>query len=385
MSMAKYFKLVGTCAGIQVFPGFPGEDDTERKLNMKIKIFLYPVLILILVAVTAGCSLLDGMQTTGNQTNTTQTGVNTSAVSTVEPSAAENNETQQTAVQTETTQQGKVKTIKVTLYFSAEDNSTLKKEEREIQVTDGAVLKACVLALIEGPKTQGLRSNIPEGTKLLGVNLKDKVAIVDFSKEFAAVNGNAEITERFSVVNTLTGIKGVDRVKIRVEGKDLTGPSGKPFGEMGPVALDTGGVPAATEEKVITLYFGNSNADKVIAEMRKVEAVKGEPPEGTILTELIKGPRTEGLHPTIPSGTKVLSVKTVDGLCTLDLSREFVDNSPGGTASEAITINSIVDSLTELDSVKKVQFLIEGKKQKVYTHVVFDKPFSRNAEFIGKQ
>ena len=43
------------------------------------------------------------------------------------------------------------KTVKVTLYFPTEDNSALKMEEREIQVNNGAILKACILAWQTGP------------------------------------------------------------------------------------------------------------------------------------------------------------------------------------------------------------------------------------------
>ncbi len=136
------------------------------------------------------------------------------------------------------------------------------------------------------------------------------------------------------------------------------------------------------EKKVITLYFGNSYADAVVPEKREVEIKKGDSLEKIIVEELKKGPVSETLSPTIPKGTVLLSAHTENGICTLDLSREFVDNSPGGTAGEAMTLNSVVNSLTELPDVKKVQFLIEGRKRDVYTHAVFNEPFSRNEGII---
>lgn len=137
--------------------------------------------------------------------------------------------------------------------------------------------------------------------------------------------------------------------------------------------------------QTITLYFGNSNANKVVAEKREVEVSKGQLIEEVIFLELMKGPTTTGLHPVIPKGTRILSVTTKDGICTLDLSSEFVDNHPGGTAGESMTLNSIICSLTELSNVKKVQFLIDGQKRDYYTHSVFDQPFERTADMIGKQ
>jgi hypothetical protein len=96
----------------------------------------------------------------------------------------------------------------------------------------------------------------------------------------------------------------------------------------------------------------------------------------------MKGPEESGKTAVIPQGSRLLSVETIDGVCRLNLSSEFVDNNPGGTASESVLINSIVNSLTELSYVEKVQFLIEGEKREVYTHAVFDLPFERNEDFI---
>ncbi|HEX2944887.1 MAG TPA: GerMN domain-containing protein [Clostridia bacterium] len=290
------------------------------------------------------------------------------------------------AVDEETSQSSAVnsKTVKVTLYFPKEDNSGLKTEERDIQVVDGAILKACILALGEGPKTEGLRNPIPEGTKLLGISVHDKVATVDFSNEFQKTNGLSEITTRFSVVNSLTGISGIEKVRIHINGEEMIGESGMPLGEIGPVTLDENGMPVAGEMKTVTLYFSDSNAEYIVGEKRDIAVEDGDTVEEAVLRELFKGPLTENLWDAIPDGTKLLSVSTRDGLCTVNFSREYVDNSPGGTASERMAIMTVVDTLTGLDGIKKVQFLIEGKKREIYTHAIFDKPFSRDEAIIAK-
>ena len=340
--------------------------------------FLMFVAMLVMIS---GCSLFKDTSVSKTQDDNVITTDNPDTI------AAEVQEPTNTGDSTQMagTTESNVKTIKITLYFATEDNSAVKKEIRDVQVKDGAILKASVQALIDGPQTAGLHKTIPDGTVIRGVNLKNKVAIVDFSKEFSSANGIAEVVKRISAVNTLTGIQGVEKVKILVEGKDLTGPSGKPYGEMGPAALDSDGLPIPGEMKILILYFGNSNADKVVAEKREVEITKGESVEKTIFLELMKGSVNKGLYPVIPQGTRILSVKTKDGICTLDLSSEFVDNHPGGTAGESMTLNSIVCSLTELSNVKKVQFLIDGQKRESYTHAVFDQPFERNADMIGKE
>jgi hypothetical protein len=140
--------------------------------------------------------------------------------------------------------------------------------------------------------------------------------------------------------------------------------------------------PVKTKEVSLTLYFPNANADCVVVEERVIKVEEGVQIEKVIFDEMLKGPQGEGKYPVIPHGSRLLSAETKDGICQLDLSTEFVDNNPGGTAFEAALINAIVNSLTELPQVNKVQFLIEGKKREIYTHAEFDKPFERNEGFI---
>ncbi|GAE87569.1 GerMN domain-containing protein [Acetivibrio straminisolvens] len=161
---------------------------------------------------------------------------------------------------------------------------------------------------------------------------------------------------------------------------------------VNPQDTNAAGVPQNTnpavqnpaEKKTITLYYSNSNADKVVAEKREVEISKNTQIEKIVFEELQKEPKTEGLYAVIPNGTKLLSASTEGGICTLDLSKEFVDNSPGGSAGELMTLYSIINTMTELPGIDKVQFLIEGQKRDVYIHAVFNEPFKRNEEVIGK-
>lgn len=355
------------------------------------KKILITILLLVLAFTFSACSLFNDADNTGTRSdnNAPNSTAATDDKAANEQSAASNEGSALDSQTDSTSATGK--TINVTLYFASEDNSALKKEERGVQVIEGAILKACVMALIDGPKTEGLRKTIPEGTAIRGISIKDNVATVDLSKEFGNTSGLDEVVARLSIVNTLTGINGIEKVKMRIEGNDLIGPSGKPFGSMGPALLDANGNPVPGEIRTITLYFSDSQAMFVVAEKRKIlldnaaeETSGGDSLEKLVFLELMKGPTGKNLYATIPKGTKLLSIKTENGLCTVNLSSEFVDNSPGGTASESMTLNSVVNSLTELKGIQKVQFLIEGKKREIYTHAIFNEPFSRNEKSISK-
>jgi germination protein M len=95
------------------------------------------------------------------------------------------------------------------------------------------------------------------------------------------------------------------------------------------------------------------------------------------LEQLIAGPKEEDHYATIPPETKIMDVTTTsDGVCYVNLSQEFVTKHSGGSTGELLTIYSIVNSLSEMENVEKVQFLIEGEKVEAFKgHVDFSTPF----------
>ncbi|NLD48704.1 MAG: GerMN domain-containing protein, partial [Clostridiaceae bacterium] len=266
------------------------------------------------------------------------------------------------------------KNVRMKLYFPTIDNSRILSEEREVKVKDDAILMAALKALIAGPERTELRNAMPDGTAVLSVKKENNTAVIDFSEEYGKVNGLDEVVERISIVNTLTEITGVEKVRILVAGKDLIGPSGEAFGELTRVLLDSQGYPKTSGEKPLTLYFSDQQAEYLVPEVRNVQLKDGETTDkviSAIIEELKKGPVTDELGAVIPEGTRLLSAKVKDGICTLDFSKDFVDNNMG-SAGEMMTLYSIVNSMTELPEVNKVQFLIEGKTREVYLHSSLD-------------
>ncbi|MEW6446613.1 MAG: GerMN domain-containing protein [Bacillota bacterium] len=123
---------------------------------------------------------------------------------------------------------------------------------------------------------------------------------------------------------------------------------------------DISSQPAEIKVKV-TLYFSDKQAMYLVPEEREV--IKGNQSlEEVILNELIKGPRNPKLVKTIPDGTKLLSVRVVDGVAYVNFSKEFQTKHWGGSAGETFTLYSVINSLAKLEGIQKVQFLLEGEK-----------------------
>lgn len=113
--------------------------------------------------------------------------------------------------------------VKLTLYFGDAQGVHLLPEEREVIRGDHTLPELVLWELIKGPRLPDLSRTIPEGTRLLAVNVKDGVACVDFSLEFQSKHWGGSTGEAFtlnSVVNSLAMIQGIDRVQFLLEGEN---------------------------------------------------------------------------------------------------------------------------------------------------------------------
>jgi germination protein M len=97
-----------------------------------------------------------------------------------------------------------------------------------IPATEG-IARAAMEELLAGNLAEGVSSAIPAGTRLLGISIKDRVATVDLSSEFATGGGSASSFYRLGqVVYTLTQFSTIGAVLFQVDGRTVTtfGPEG---------------------------------------------------------------------------------------------------------------------------------------------------------------
>jgi predicted transcriptional regulator len=104
------------------------------------------------------------------------------------------------------------------------------------------------------------------------------------------------------------------------------------------------------------LYFIND--EQLISETRTIKIEKLETELSTV-QELKSGSKIEAYQTPIAEDVEILSVKTIDRICYVSLSDKFLIDS-----RERLYLNvmSIVNTLTELDSIDYVQILVDGKK-----------------------
>lgn len=145
------------------------------------------------------------------------------------------------------------------------------------------------------------------------------------------------------------------------------------------------------EKLQVRLYFADQDGAKLVREIRYIDmndAKQGTDQQATLLVkELVKGPSNLTLKATIPKGTALRSpVKVENRAAIVDMTKEFVDNHPGGKDAEEMTIFSIVNTLTELKDIETVKFLINGKTQKEFKGgFLLNNAFPRNEAMIDRK
>jgi spore germination protein GerM len=131
----------------------------------------------------------------------------------------------------------------------------------------------------------------------------------------------------------------------------------------------------------VTLYFanedyietGDESLEILIPERREIETREDKLGEA-IVRALMEGTESEKAQTAIPSTSTLNGVEIIDGTAFVDFAR---DGMYGGSLQEGLTINQIVASLIELDSVDSVQFLIDGEiEESLMGHYIINKPLT---------
>lgn len=141
---------------------------------------------------------------------------------------------------------------------------------------------------------------------------------------------------------------------------------------------------AEPEEITVTLYFSDEQAENLVPEARVMRKGKESLPE-LIIKGLIAGPKQAGHYKTIPETARLLSVRVEDEVAYVNFSQEFQTDHWGGSAGDIQTIYSVVNSLTELENIEAVQFLLEGEvEEAILGHVDTSQPIKRDASLLKK-
>lgn len=112
----------------------------------------------------------------------------------------------------------------LTLYFLDSETNSLKSEGK---LVDSSLLlenpyKTIVQCLLDGPKSETLKSAFPKNTRIIDANLTQNCVTLNFSEEILNFEDD---TQKYniinSILNSLTQLTEVNSVKILVNGETI--------------------------------------------------------------------------------------------------------------------------------------------------------------------
>jgi spore germination protein GerM len=132
-------------------------------------------------------------------------------------------------------------------------------------------------------------------------------------------------------------------------------------------------------ELAIKVYYADSQGEYLVGESRTVSS---ENKYADALYELMKLPVDSSLNRLIPDTTKINSVEVEEGIASVDLSENFVEDRIVSDTVDILLVYSIVNTLTEFPGVNSVTFYIDGVKLDILGELDIKGPNYRKSDLI---
>jgi len=226
--------------------------------------------------------------------------------------------------------------------------------------------------IIDGKKSNiipnGFRSIIPSGTSINDISLEEGVLTIDFSKELLEVKSNFEEKMIESIIYTLTSIEGIDKVIIKVEGKQL---ERLPYSKkIIPTILDKDyGINKSYELVSIndiesyTLYYVNSyNDNYYYVPVTKYINNNSQDKIKVIIEELSTSPVYESsLMSFLNVSTKLLNYEIIDNTLKLNFNNMILNDITSNNILEEV-VYTVGLSMSDNLGVEEIVFLVENEE-----------------------
>lgn len=256
---------------------------------------------------------------------------------------------------------GENKEKPVQLFYLNMDVTKISVEEYIPEAEGGIELAVELLEKLQSEPEYGeLRQSIPSNVTINGCSYNGYSLVVDFSEEYYNMGMTEEVLTRAAIVKTLIQIEDYSMISFTVNSEPLVDAKGAAVGFMdGESFVENPGQQINSSlQTTLTLYFASGDGTSLVKETRSVHYSSNISLDKLVVEQLIEGPETSGLLATMPSGTRPINISTVEGVCYVNLDETF--RNQNSEITEQVVLYSIVNSLSELPDVDKVQISVNG-------------------------
>lgn len=267
------------------------------------------------------------------------------------------------------------------IYYTDQSKTKLVTENYHTDETDTKVLiEELIYEMTYGLDNVEYSKAVPEAVSVLWTHYDSEMSTVSisFSSNYYELSAAEDIMCRAAVVRTLAQIEKVDYVLFLVDNNNLKDSAGNDISRMSTSMFVDVTDTDSLKRMNITLYFTDKTGKKLIECDREVVVSSTVSSERLVISQLIEGPVEEGLYPTLSDDLNIISINLSDGICYVNFDSKHINSSLN--VSNEISVYSIVNTLTELSTVNKVQILVDGK---TVSDLGFTEPLERNLDYVG--
>lgn len=273
---------------------------------------------------------------------------------------------------------------KIEVYYLNKEETKISSEAYALKAQElGRQIEELLWVMAQAPDKAEYKAVISSAITILEAVVEEGQLILTVDEGYRNLESTTEVLTRAALVRTLTQLKGIDHISMKIRETPLTDVSGNPIGPMeAAMFVDNAGDEINAYEKVrLTLYYTEETGTKLVEATKTVVYNTNISMEKLVMEQLIAGPGTAELSATINPETKINSVTVKDGICYVNLNESFLTQTTAATSE--VTIYSIVNSLVELPDVNKVQISVNGDTEGTYRESIpFSTIFERNLELL---
>lgn len=270
-------------------------------------------------------------------------------------------------------------------YLNKNDTKIVEKTYEPQARTDDTeqMISEFLQQLKEDTQDVDFKKPIPDTVSITSYTLEETVLTLYFDENYYTMDRVTETLSRAAVVRTMTQIEGVECLSFCVGDSPLVDSNGNLVGVMTNDSFieNPGEQINSIQTSTIVLYFANQEGNGLVQETQEVHYSSNISMEKLVMEHLLEGPHSKDAQSAIPDGTKLVSVSVLDGVCYVSLDEGFMNQNY--SIEEPIVIYSIVNSLSEISTINKVQISVNGDTSGVYRDSFqMGNVYERNLDYV---
>lgn len=224
-------------------------------------------------------------------------------------------------------------------------------------------------------------SLVPSNLKLVRFAVENSSLELYFDSSYQNMDTVSELLFRAGIVKTFCQVDGIESVTFFIDEKPLTNSSYAPLGaQTAADYVDIIGNGLSSQKKAtLTLYYTNEKGDALVKKIQDVVYESSYSIEKDVINRLIQGPFEDGYYRTLPANLQLISIGIKDKICYVNFDSSFLTDALSIDGN--LIVYSIVNSLTELADVQRVQIMVNGDSNIVFRDISLGSPLERNLNY----